>query len=230
MLRSGPIQVRIFPRHRVSRQDAVRWGFASDKKSVTPDSITVIHLGPDHPPIVKTVYETVPNTIAGAPYMAISGDGRYGFVTSRSGKHEPEAPDLVSVIDLADADFKVVQTVKLPNPKMALMHSDGRRLLIPYNTGIRVFEMRAGRLEPVQDNPTDFRLGSVAITSKGDRVAVAAAQKGVDCPSRNRNVPLREAVARLSWRNNHDPTTSPLQPLSNRAPCSGTPPRQSPRF
>src|SRR5262245_25284183 len=114
----------------------------ADKKSVTPDSITVIHLGPDHPPIVKTVYDTVPNTIAGAPYMAMSGDGRYGFVTSRSGTHEPEAPDLVSVIDLADADFKVAQTVKLPNPKMALMHPDGRRLLVPYDTGIRVFEMR----------------------------------------------------------------------------------------
>src|SRR6188768_4218226 len=54
----------------------------SDKK-VTEDSITVIHLGPDHPPVVKTVYGTVPNTISGAPYMAMTGDGRYGFVTSR---------------------------------------------------------------------------------------------------------------------------------------------------
>ena len=53
----------------------------ADKKPVTPDSITVIHLGPDHPPIVKTVYGTVPNTIAGAPYMAMTGDGHYGFVT-----------------------------------------------------------------------------------------------------------------------------------------------------
>src|SRR6478672_11974988 len=49
----------------------------------TADSITVIHLGPDHPPIGKTVYGTVPNTISGPPYMAMTGDGRYGFVTSR---------------------------------------------------------------------------------------------------------------------------------------------------
>ena len=41
-------------------------------KKVTADSITVIHLGPDHPPIVKTVYGTVPNTISGAPYMAMT--------------------------------------------------------------------------------------------------------------------------------------------------------------
>src|SRR5436190_23727184 len=46
-----------------------------EKKAVTQDSITVIHLGPDHPPVVKTVYNTVPNTIAGAPYTAMTGDG-----------------------------------------------------------------------------------------------------------------------------------------------------------
>lgn len=148
------------------------------EKVVTPDSITVIHLGPDHPPIVKTVYGTVPNTIAGAPYMAMTGDGHYGFVTSRSGSHEPEAPDLLSVIDLADPDLKVVQTVKLPNPKMALMHPDGRRLLVPSDTGISVFEMRAGRLELVKDNPTDFRVGGIAITPKGDRIAGPGTKKG----------------------------------------------------
>jgi len=150
----------------------------ADKKVVTPDSITVIHLGPDHPPIVKTVYGTVPNTIAGAPYMAMTGDGHYGFVTSRSGTHEPKAPDILSVIDLADADLKVVQTIKVPNPKMALMHPDGRRLLVPYDTGIQVFEMRSGRLELVKDNATEFRLGSIAITPKGDRIATACSKKG----------------------------------------------------
>jgi hypothetical protein len=159
--------------HRRPNQDP-----KADKKIVTPDSITVIHLGPDHPPIVKTVYRTVPNTIAGAPYMAMTGDGRYGFVTCRSGSHDPEAPDLLSVIDLADTDLKVVQTIKLPNPAMALMHPDGRRLLVPYEDGIRVFEMRAGRLELVKDNPTPFRLGGIAITPKGDRIAGHGTKKG----------------------------------------------------
>src|SRR5437899_12865089 len=108
-----------------------------DLKKVTADSITVIHLGPDHPPIVKTVYGTVPNTISGPPYMAMTGDGHYGFVTCRSGSHDPEAPDLLSVIDLSDADLKVVQTIKLANPAMALMHPDRRRLLVPYVAGIQ---------------------------------------------------------------------------------------------
>jgi DNA-binding beta-propeller fold protein YncE len=141
-----------------------------DAKKITQDSITVIHLGPDHPPIVKTVYGTVPNTISGPPYMAMTGDGRYGFVTSHKIKQEPEAPDIISVIDLASPDLKVVQTVKLPDPRMAVMHPDGKRLLIPYDTGIRVFEMRAGKLELVKDNPTDFRLLGIDISPRGDRV------------------------------------------------------------
>src|SRR6516162_5880138 len=88
---------------------------AKDKKVVTQDSITVIQLGPDHPPIVKTVYGTVPNTIAGAPYMAMTGDGHYGFVTCQSGAHDPDSPDLLSVIDLSDPELKVLQTIKLPH-------------------------------------------------------------------------------------------------------------------
>lgn len=148
------------------------------EKIATADSITVIHLGPDHPPIVKTVYGTVPNTISGAPYMAMTGDGNYGFVTSRSGGHEPEAPDVLSVIDLANPELKVVQTVQLANPKMALMHPDGRRLLVPHDMGISVFEMRAGRLELLHDNPTEFRLAGIAITSQGDRIAGHGTKKG----------------------------------------------------
>ena len=101
-----------------------------------------------------------------------------GLLSGQSGAHDSEAPDLLSVIDLADVEFKVVQTIKLPNPKMALMHPDGRHLLVPYATGIQVFEMRPGRLELVKDNSTDLRLGSIAITPKGDRIASQGTTKG----------------------------------------------------
>jgi hypothetical protein len=150
----------------------------ADAGKPTPDSITVIHLGPDHPPIVKTVYGTVPNTISGPPYMAMTGDGRYGFVTSRKNKDDSEAPELISVIDLASADLKVVQTVKLPDPRMAVMHPDGKRLLIPYDTGIRVYEMRDGQLALVKDNPTEFRLLGIDISPRGDRVVGNGIRKG----------------------------------------------------
>src|SRR5437899_3847596 len=97
-----------------------------DLKKVTADSITVIHLGPDHPPIVKTVYGTVPNTISGPPYMAMTGDGHHGFVTSRKSAQDLDAPELLSVIDLASADLNVVQTIKFPDPTMAMMHPDDK--------------------------------------------------------------------------------------------------------
>jgi hypothetical protein len=70
-----------------------------------------------------------------------------------------------------------VQKVELPDPRMAVMHPDGKRLLIPYDTGIRVFEMRGGRLELVKDNPTDFRLLGIDISPRGDRV-VGNGKKG----------------------------------------------------
>lgn len=148
-----------------------------DAGKATRDSITVIHLGPDHPPIVKTVYGTVPNTISGPPYMAMTRDGRYGFVTSRKSKDDPEAPEQISVIDLASDDLKVVQTVKVPDPRMAVMHPDGKRLLIPHDTGIRVFEMQAGKLALVKDNPTDIRFFNIDISPRGDRI-VGNGKKG----------------------------------------------------
>ena len=69
-----------------------RWGGTDvpSEADAMPDSITVIHLGPDHPPVTTTVYGTVPNTINGSPYMAIAGDGRFGFVTNHSWRFEPE--------------------------------------------------------------------------------------------------------------------------------------------
>jgi DNA-binding beta-propeller fold protein YncE len=50
------------------------------------------------------------------------------------------------------------------------MHPDGKRLLVPYGAGIRVFEMRDGKLEPVKDNPTPVRLSGIDISPRGDRV------------------------------------------------------------
>jgi len=95
----------------------VVWQF--DPQNVTPttkpipDSITVIDLGPDGPPNIRTVYGTVPNTLMGPPYMAMSPDGRLGFVTNHGWRPEspidestdfaslpPDRQNLLSVIDL----------------------------------------------------------------------------------------------------------------------------------
>lgn len=103
-----------------------------------PDSVTVIHLGPDHPPIVKTVFETVPNTIAGPPHMAIVNGGRFGVVTNHSlglggtpYQLEPDAgPNVVSIIDLT-ADRPHATQIKLPPyPVMAVSSPDGQKVLV----------------------------------------------------------------------------------------------------
>ena len=64
------------------------WGFSGakpyDYKLLAKDSFSVIHLGPDHPPIVKTVYGTIAATILGTPTMAMSSDGHYGISTNHS--------------------------------------------------------------------------------------------------------------------------------------------------
>ena len=106
-----------------------------DEDNLTRDSITVVHLGPDHPPVVRTVYGTVPNSILGPPYVAMTGDGRYGFVPSVAstvfGDQEAgEATSLISVIDLASEDLSVVQRLEVPlATNMLLMHPDGTHLL-----------------------------------------------------------------------------------------------------
>jgi hypothetical protein len=64
------------------------WSFSKvnpyDFKLLAEDSFTVIHLGKDHAPIVKTVYGTIATSIVGTPSMAVSSDGHYGLVTNHT--------------------------------------------------------------------------------------------------------------------------------------------------
>jgi len=142
-----------------------------ERTNTTRDSITVIHLGPDHPPVVKTVYGTVPNTIFGAPYLAMSPDGRYGFVTcSTGGVFTAKAGNIVSVVDLASDEVHVVQTVPVPSPVMAVMHPDGKHLIVGCGTGFQVFELTEGRLVLRNDNRINHLPDSMDISPNGDRL------------------------------------------------------------
>ena len=151
-----------------------------DKKNVTKDSITVMHLGPDHPPIVRTVYDTVPNTIMGAPYIAMTDDGRYGFVTCHGmGIFSPEEPkDLLSVIDLSLPNLPVVQKIQVPTPLMPSIHPDGKHVIVACATGFQVFEMRGGQLVLERDNEINVIPLSMAISPKGDRIVAALLKDG----------------------------------------------------
>ena len=126
----------------------------TDWELKTKDSFTVIHLGPDHPPIIKTIYDTVPCTIAGTPTMAISRDGRYALIANHSwrlGKMEklqlPDGPqtnadltpelirqpkmtaqhvNMLSLIDLSTPEYRVVDRVLFDDrPMHVLAHPMG---------------------------------------------------------------------------------------------------------
>ena len=55
------------------------WSFSVinpyDFKLRAEDSFTVIHLGTDHPPIVKTVYGTIATSIIGTPSITLATNG-----------------------------------------------------------------------------------------------------------------------------------------------------------
>jgi hypothetical protein len=143
-------------------------------RNFTRDSISVVHLGPDHPPIVKTVYATVPYTINLLPYASMTRDGRYGFVVSNTnGLFAPEPADLVSVIDLSSPELAVVQKVEMPSPWMALTHPDGKHVIVSYALGFQVFELRDGRLVLQRDNRLNVSPLSMDISPKGDRIVAA---------------------------------------------------------
>lgn len=145
-----------------------------DTVNITADGITVVHLGPDHPPIVNTVYGTVPNSIFSVPYLPITPHGHYGFVSSRglgrarAGSLEPA--NLLSVVDLTSRDLTVIQTVELTRPGTGVMHPNGKHLVVPYTNGLRVYGWSGSKLEVIRDNAIPFGLGSIDISPRGDRL------------------------------------------------------------
>ena len=131
----------------------------TDWDLTTKDSFTVIHLGPDHPPVIKTIYDTVPAFIIGTPSMAMSSDGRFGIIANHGWRPDefqklrlPAGPrtnseitpemlvrekftaqyaNVISLIDLSVENFPVVHRVLLEDfPIHVLRHPDGERFVI----------------------------------------------------------------------------------------------------
>ncbi len=160
-----------------------RWGGADvpSEADAMPDSITVIHLGPDHPPVTTTVYGTVPNTIYGSPHMAIAGAGRYGFVTNHSWRFEPETgqagsaaalpsyrADILSVIDLSTDNLAVVDRIELPpNPWMAVTHPDGERVFVAGGSRFHIFRVVDEGIQRVAEIETPVTISSFDISPDG---------------------------------------------------------------
>jgi len=171
-----------------------------DYEVKTEDSFTVIRLGPDHPPIYKTVYGTVPCTIIGTPTMAMSADGRYGLITNhgtRSGtgkpityrhskpltnediaetdltkqKMAPQLSDMISMIDLSTPDFKVVDRMLLDDhPVHLLAHPDKKHFVVGAFRHFYVVKIENGKLVEVSRSVHGRGGPCFWITPAGDRL------------------------------------------------------------
>jgi hypothetical protein len=171
----------------------------TDWEMKSRDSFTVIHLDPDHPPIIKTVYDTVPATLLGSPHMAMSKDGRYGLIVNHGFRTEsflkiklPPGPrtnadltpemlrhnkltaqhsNLISLINLADPDFHVVHRVLLDDfPNHVLIHPDGDRFVVAASKHFYVFRIIDSKPVEVSRTPQPFGIPCFWIHPDGKRI------------------------------------------------------------
>ena len=179
----------------------------TDWELKTKDSFTVIHLGPDHPPIIKTVYDTVPCAIAGTPTMAMSSDGRYALVANHSfrlGKMvKLQLPDgqqtnadltpkmlkqqkmtaqlvnMLSLIDLSTPEYRVVDRVLFDDrPMHVLSHPDGQRFITGGDKHFYVHQIENGKLVELSRNPHPHGLNVFWIHPKGHRLIATQGNPG----------------------------------------------------
>ena len=181
----------------------------TDWELKTRDSFTVIHLGPDHPPIIKTVYDTVPATILGTPTMAMSQNGRYGLIANHGFRFQkmgkliyPPGPNtnadltpamlqqqkmtaqwanMVSLIDLSDPNFKVVYRALLEDfPVHVLAHPDGKHFVVGADKNFYVYKIVDAKLVEVSKNPHPHGIPCFWIHPRGNRLI---ATQGISHPA-----------------------------------------------
>lgn len=147
-----------------------------------PDSLTVIDLSPDAPPVTRTVEGAAPNTFAGAPYTAVISDGRYAFIPNHpfgAGREEKDAPSQITVVDLETDTLSTVHTFNLPHHAwQAMAHPDDMRVIGISDHQFHVFGMEAGHPELVSESePFDLFFTSFAISPDGTSIIATAAER-----------------------------------------------------
>jgi len=171
----------------------------TDWELKTKDSFTVIQLGPDHPPTIKTVYDTVPCYIAGTPTMAMSQDGRYALVANHSWRTAsrqklklPPGPqtnadltpamlrgptmtaqlvNMLSLIDLSKPDLPVVDRVLFDDrPMHVLAHPDGQRFVTGGDKNFYLHRIENGKLMEVSRSPQPHGFACFWVHPRGHRL------------------------------------------------------------
>lgn len=174
---TSPTALRI-----VSANDGDALTSVSGTQRRLPDSVTVIDLSPDAPPVTRTVSGTVPNSYSGAPISAIVADGRYAFIPNHPFglRDNPGAiKSQVSVVNLDAADLPVIATFDLPHHAWQVMaHPDGVRVIAASDHRFHIFKVDAGLPKLIAESgPFGGYLISFAISPDGRSILATAAER-----------------------------------------------------
>ena len=192
------------------------WSFSKvspyDFKLLAEDSFTVIHLGENHPPIVKTIYGTIATSIVGTPSMAVSSDGHYGLVTNHTWRgfdffDSLEYPlneklslmkkkmdtetvyqlsNMIFVVDLEDPEHPVVDKIHVDDvPVHILSHPDGDRFFVLGHESFITYTLKNGKLVELANSEIPFGQGCFWIHPNGKNILA----------SRSKNWKTKETIA-----------------------------------
>lgn len=150
-----------------------------NSRSNLPDSITVIDLSPDAPPVTRTVSGTVPNTFSGDPKSAIIEAGRYAFVADHNWGADGEATSQISVVDLESTNLDVIDTIPLPPFAWQVMaHPDGQRVFVISGNQFFIYRMDAGKpMRAAESEPFHLDFLSFDIDPAGTSIIATAAEE-----------------------------------------------------
>lgn len=169
----------------VSANDGDALKFVGRPNSRLPDSVTVIDLSADAPPVTRTVSGTVPNSYSGSPISAIVSGGRYAFIPSHDFGYKEDTgrtPSQVSVVDLDAPDLTVIAKFPLPaHPWQAMSHPDGKHVIVITDHQFHLFEIEAGKPRLVSESePFPLHFISFAISPDGRSIIATAAVEAVN--------------------------------------------------
>ena len=177
------------------------WSFSVvnpyDFKLRAEDSFSVIHLGPDHPPIVKTVYGTIATSIIGTPSMAVSSDGHYGLVTNHNWRGFDffdklvyplnenisleekkqnnntiyQLSNMIFVVDLKNPSHPVTHKIYIDDvPVHILAHPDGKRYFVLGHNHFFTYKLNDGKLVELAKSKIPYGQGCFWIHPNGKNI------------------------------------------------------------
>ena len=169
----------------VSFNDGEAGALVAGSGAVVADSLTVINLSPNSPPVIKTVYESVATTLLGAPHATITG--HYAVVTNHTLRPsenlsflDVDSPAVgknqVVIMDLRT--LEVTDTLQLDtSPWLAKPVGDGNRVIIGLSNGWLVITVDTeGGI--VKKTYSEFDLTIMSFDISSDQTSILAGVQG----------------------------------------------------